>query len=156
VEIIEMIWAWANQPAGIAIVAGVVLYLLNMLYKRKPKWSKYEGVIISAIRMAEKAIPDNHPNKIALRTDTALQYVLKVYQARAKKLASDKVTVEISDEIRVMHNKLSIAGALNGVTVPEKSPALDAPAPAAAPVPDAPAAAAPITEPELVEPDKEE
>ncbi len=41
--ILRAVWEFFNSPVGIALVAGVVLWLLNRLYAAKPGWQKYEG-----------------------------------------------------------------------------------------------------------------
>lgn len=111
-NILETIWAVINSPAGIAAIAGLVLWLLNRLYAAKPAWAKFEGAIISGIKYAEKQIPDDAANKSLARLDAALCYVLKVYQEANKRHASAKEIAEIKDGIRIVHNELVAEGTL--------------------------------------------
>ena len=110
--ILETIWQALNSPVGIAAVAGLVLWLLNRLYAAKPAWQKYEGAIISGIKHAEKAIPDDAANKSLARLDAALQYVLKVYQEVNNRSASTKEIADLKDGISIVHNELEAEGTL--------------------------------------------
>ena len=111
-NILETVWAAINSPVGIAAIAGLVLWLLNRLYAAKPVWAKYEGAIISGIKYAEKAIPDDAANKSLARLDAALGYVLKVYAEVNKRSASTKEITEIKDGISIVHNELEAEGIL--------------------------------------------
>ena len=61
--IINVVWSILNSPAGITALAALLLWGLNKLYASKPAWKAYEGSIISAVKWAEKEIPDDTPNK---------------------------------------------------------------------------------------------
>ena len=111
-EILETIWALINSPAGIAVIAGLVLWLLNRLYAAKPAWQKYEGAIIAGIKYAEKQVPDDSANKSLARLDAALRYVLKVYQEVNNRSASAKEVAELKDGISIVHNELEAGGTL--------------------------------------------
>ena len=39
-DILEGIWNALNSPAGITAVAGLLLWLLNRLYAKKPAWKQ--------------------------------------------------------------------------------------------------------------------
>lgn len=107
-----MLWAFANSPIGVTLVSGVFLFLLNRLYAAKPGWAKFEGVIISAVQYAEKAIPDNTENRGMARLDAALQYVVNVHQqATGGTLKGGKVA-EIKEGIQIIHDQLSEKGTL--------------------------------------------
>ena len=110
--ILSVLWSALNSPMGITAVAGVVLYLLNRLYAAKPAWAQYEGAIISAVRFAEKEIPDDVPNKGLARLNAALQYVLKVYQEVEGKRAPERVQAELKEGIQIVHAELEAAGNL--------------------------------------------
>ena len=111
-NIFETIWAVLNSPAGIAAIAGLVLWMLNKLYAAKPAWQKYEGAIISGIKYAEKQVPDDTANKSLARLDAALRYVLKVYQEVNNRTASAKEAADIKDGISIVHNELESEGTL--------------------------------------------
>jgi len=113
-EILAMVWDAMNAPAAIAFVAGVFLWLLNRLYTAKPEWQKYEGAIITAIKFAEKNIPDDSPNAGLSRLDDALKYVVKVYEEANGKKATPDVVASLVEGIQLTHNKLEAMGTLKG------------------------------------------
>ena len=100
------IWAALNSPMGIAVVAGVALWLLNKLYAKKPDWKKYEGTIIAAVKNAEKVIPDDTPNKAAKRLDEALKYVLSVHHEIENRVATADELANLREGIQIVHAEL--------------------------------------------------
>jgi hypothetical protein len=102
----EMVLEILNSPAVSVAIASLVVYLLNRLYAKKPAWKKYEGTVISAIRYAEKAIPDGTANKSAARLDTALKYALNVIEIREKRILTDVEKAEISEGIQITHDRM--------------------------------------------------
>jgi hypothetical protein len=113
--ILTMTWTAINSPIGIAVVASLVLLLLNWLYSKKPSWKNNEGTIIAAVKWAEKQIPDDASNTAARRLDAALRYVLKVYEEKEKKVASSAVTAELTEGIQIVHANLESSGNLTKV-----------------------------------------
>ena len=111
-DILELIWTTINTPAGITVVAGLVLWLLNRLYAAKPAWAAYEGTIISAVKFAEKEIPDGTPNKGLARLDAALKYVIRVYEEMHGAKPSAGVVAELKEGVQIVHNNLEAAGTL--------------------------------------------
>ena len=75
----------ANSPIAITFVAGILLYGLNKFYDKNPKWKKYEGSIISAIKMIEKGLPDDSKSKL----DAALKYIIGVHGKMSAKKQAD-------------------------------------------------------------------
>jgi hypothetical protein len=110
--ILETIWNAINAPAGITLLAGGLLWGLNALYAKVPGWKKYEGTIISAVRFAEKEIPDSTSNKSLKRLDVALNLVLKVYEETTGKPASDKIAADLTEGIKIVHSRLESEGML--------------------------------------------
>lgn len=108
----ESILAVLNSPAVITFLAAALLYGLNQLYAAKPTWAKYEGSIISAIKAAEKAIPDTVENKGARRLDEALKFVLEVYRQTNQTIPSPAEISEIREGIQITHDKLEARGTL--------------------------------------------
>jgi hypothetical protein len=111
-EILILVWTAVNILVGITVVVGVFLWLLNRLYAAKPGWAAYEGAIISAVKFAEKEVPDDTPSKGLARLDAALKYVLKVYEEANGKRASAKTVAELKEGIQLVHNDLEKAGTL--------------------------------------------
>jgi len=112
-DVLKFVWNVLNSPAGITAVAGLLLYGLNWLYSRKPLWQQYEGTIISAIRTAEKLVPDDTQNASLAKFDAALQFVLKVFEERNNRQATIAEKAALQEGINILHNKLDGAGALN-------------------------------------------
>jgi len=113
------IWTLINTPAGITLIASVVLYLLNRLYAAKPLWQQYEGTIVSAIRTAEKLVPDDAPNRSLAKFDQALQFVIEVFEARNKRQPTGLEKAILEEGINLKHNELAAEGAL---TAPAPTP----------------------------------
>jgi uncharacterized membrane protein YccC len=112
--ILDHVWAFANSALGISVIASAVLFWLNKLYAAKPAWKKYEGTIVSAIRSAEKAIPDNVDNAGARRFDAALKYALLIMEATEKRRATEAETASLREGIHLVHSSLEAQGALDG------------------------------------------
>ena len=93
-------------------MGGALLWALNHVYAAKPVWFKFEGTIITAIRMAEKQIPEDTGTKGLQKLDLALEFVLRVYEAEQGKAPTQKVKDELREGIQILHNKLDAAGVL--------------------------------------------
>ena len=111
-NLLSLLWSIINSPAGIAALAGLILWGLNRLYAAKPLWRQYEGSIIAAVKYAEQAIPDDTPNKSLGRLNAALQYVLKVYQETEGKRASAEQAAVLKEGIQILHADLEANGNL--------------------------------------------
>lgn len=111
-DVANLIWQALNSPLGIAIVSAIILWLLGRMVTARPAWAEWEGTIITAIRMAEKQIPDNVANAGLQRLDVALKYVLSVYQ-RAKGDQADGKTIEsLRQGIQIVHDRMDAEGSL--------------------------------------------
>lgn len=95
-----------NQPIVLATLGAILAYGLTRLHAAKPKWAKYEGAIFTAIKLAEKKIPDNTENKGLARLNNALQYVIKVYEEANGKRPSKTMEAEILNGIQISHARL--------------------------------------------------
>jgi hypothetical protein len=114
------IWEVVNTPAGITVVAGILLWIINRARAVLPKWAAFEGTIIAAVKYAEKKIPDNAPNKSAAKLDMALKYVLEVYKMVRGRSPSKKMEAELVQGIQIIHDRVEGAGNLMGKTVDKK------------------------------------
>lgn len=110
---LDWLWNVINTPAGITVAASVLLWLLARLYIARPAWAAFEGTIISAVKFAEKEIPDDTPSAGLRRLDAALQYVLRVYEQARGQAASEKTRADLKEGIQIIHNQLEEAGTLN-------------------------------------------
>ena len=111
-QVLTVIWDGLNTPAGLAIVGGIIAWLLVRLYERKPDWKNYEGTIIAAIKHAEKAIPDDTENKSLCRLNCALQYAIKVYEHVNKTTISNTMSASLREGIQIKHAELEVDGNL--------------------------------------------
>jgi len=121
--ILKAVWEVLNSPAVIAALAALVLYALNRLYAREPLWQRYEGVIVKAIRFAERQIPDSTPNKSLARLDAALKYVLAVFEEVEQRRASRSEVRELREGIQIQHARLEQTGRLapsSGAGIPNR------------------------------------
>jgi hypothetical protein len=116
--ILQVAWDVVNSPAGITVMAGGLLWLLNRLYAAKPAWQDFEGTIIAAVKWAEKEIPDDASNKAVKRLDAALAYVLKVYED-ARGTADARTRQEMREGIQIVHAELEASGTLAAKANPE-------------------------------------
>ena len=106
------LWAVVNSPAGITLLATALLWLLGRLYAAKPLWQQYEGEIISAVKWAEKEIPDGTPNAGLARLDAALKMVVAVYEQARGRVATAAEVANLKNGIQVVHSDLEAAGTL--------------------------------------------
>lgn len=81
----SLLWTFANSPLGIALVSLAAATLIGRVLTKKPEWKryveKYKPTLIQAVKMAEKAIPDDVPEAGMKRLDLALRYVLNLFDA---------------------------------------------------------------------------
>ena len=111
-SILEVVWALLNTPAVITAIAGLFIYALNKLYASKPGWQKWEGTIMSAIKYAEKNLPDDTTNGSLAKLNAALNYTLNVYEETTGKRATPKVKADLKEGIQITHGKLEVNGTL--------------------------------------------
>lgn len=109
-NILAAIWSILQSPAVITLLAGGLLALLQRLYTAKPAWAKYEGAIVTGIKLAEKQIPDDTPNRALARADAALRYVITVYTQAKGRAPSAKTLASLRDGIGIVHADLETAG----------------------------------------------
>jgi len=111
--VLETIWNALNSPIGITAVAAIVAWALGRLFAARPAWAKYQGAIISAVRYAEKEIPDDAPNRALRRFDAALRYVLKVIEEVENRRPTAQEIASVREGIRIVHNGLDVKGVLS-------------------------------------------
>lgn len=107
------LWQVVNSGPAIMAMAALLGWLLTKLFNMRPAWEAYEGTIISAIKHAEKAVPDDSSNKAIARLDEALRYVLKIYaETNRGQPPSDAVVRELREGIQITHDRLESRGTL--------------------------------------------
>jgi len=107
-----------NSGFGFALIwAGLVVLFAWLSSKWNPfekTWEKYEGSIITGIKLAEKNVPDDTPNAGLAKLDSALRFVLKAYaDAHGGKQPSAKVTEQLKQGIQIKHADLDRFGGLS-------------------------------------------
>lgn len=102
----EVVINFLNSPVGITLIVAIIVFALNMIYDKKPAWVKYEGWAIGAVKMAEKAIPDDTENKSLAKADYALKWFCKRYTEAKGKMPSKKLQTEMKQGISIVHAKL--------------------------------------------------
>ncbi|NIA06904.1 MAG: hypothetical protein GWP14_04565 [Actinobacteria bacterium] len=115
--ILEAISNFFNSSFGSAVtwavVVGLFIFLASKLNPFQELWKKYEGSIITGIKLAEKKIPDDTANAGLAKLDAALQFVLKAYaEANNGKQPSAKIIEQIKQGIQIKHSDLDRFGEL--------------------------------------------
>jgi len=101
-----------NTVIGLLVGAAVVGLVKFMTSDSGKKFKAYEGYAITAVRLAEKAIPDNSQNKGLERLNYALQLFLEKFKAATGVEPDEKLTAQIESWIATIHNALDESGAL--------------------------------------------
>ena len=97
-----------------AAVVGFFIFLASKFNPLQEAWKKYEGSIITGIKLAEKQVPDDTPNAGLAKLDAALKFVLDAYaEANKGKQLSDKLVEEIKQGIQIKHSDLDRFGGLS-------------------------------------------
>ena len=101
VAIMSQDWFWA------AVVTVLVRYVAAWFMSATGlKWKKYEGWAISAVKAAEKAIPDDTQNKGLRRFDKAMRLFLEKYTAATGVTPNEADLVGIENLINIVHERL--------------------------------------------------
>ena len=116
--IIEALGQFFNSGFGFAVtwaaMVGFFIFLASKLNPFQEAWKKYEGSIITGIKLAEKEIADDTPNAGLAKLDAALRFVLNAYaEANNGKQPSAKLVEEIKQGIQIKHSDLDRFGGLS-------------------------------------------
>lgn len=116
--IIEALGQFFNSGFGFAVtwaaMVGFFIFLTSKLNPFQEAWKKYEGSIITGIKLAEKQIADDTPNAGLAKLDAALKFVLNAYaEANNGKQPSAKLVEEIKQGIQIKHSDLDRFGGLS-------------------------------------------
>lgn len=106
--------AMLDQPAVVTAIAGFFAWLVARMFARRPDWRKYEGLMISAVKMAEKIIPDDTDNTAAARADEALRQFVEQYKQVYGTVPDDATLAEVSANMPLVHDALDAEGTLKG------------------------------------------
>lgn len=116
--ILNGIWTFLNSGIGYAIIwaamVGFFIFLASRLNPWQEEWKRYEGSIITGIKLAENQIPDDTPNGGLAKLDAALRFVLNAYaEANNGKQPSAALVEQIKQGIRIKHSELDRYGGLS-------------------------------------------
>jgi len=116
--ILNGVWTFLNSGIGFAIIwaamVGFFIFLASRFNPLQEAWKKYEGSIITGIKLAEKQIPDDTPNTGLAKLDSALRFVLNAYaEANNGKQPSDALVEQIKQGIQIKHSELDRFGGLS-------------------------------------------
>ena len=100
-----------NTAIGVAVGAAVA-WLVKWLAGNGKKFTSYEGYAVTAIRLAEKAIPDSTTDKGLARLDYALKLFIEKFTAATGVVPDEALTAQIENWIATIHNALDESGAL--------------------------------------------
>ena len=90
-----------------AVIAALVRWLAGWLLTTTGlKFKKYEGWAITAVKAAEKLIPDDATNKSIRKLDAALRIFGEKYEAATGVKPSARALVEIENLVTMVHAKL--------------------------------------------------
>jgi len=98
--------------AIITALAGVATWAVAKLFTAKPAWKKYEGFLITAVKAAEKIIPDDAPNKSLARADAALRVFNERYAVAYGKFPSDAIVTVARLALPIIHDQIEAEGTL--------------------------------------------
>jgi hypothetical protein len=96
-----------SEWVQIAVIGMLVKWLASWWQTATgAKWKKWEGIAITAVKAAEKAIPDDTLNKGARRLNEALLTFCQKYEAATGVKPNDADLAQIENLIGVVHSQL--------------------------------------------------
>lgn len=103
-----------NTDLVLALVIGAfVTFIVKWLASAQGmQWKRWEGLAITAVKMAEVAIPDGTANKGAKRLDQALRIFLDKYEKATGVTPNEKDVAEITSLLSLVHDRLDSDGTL--------------------------------------------
>lgn len=101
-----------NQPVVVTFIVTGFAWLIAKLFTAKPEWIKYEGFMISAVKFAEKEIPDGTINAGLARADAALKAFIAAYERQYKAHPTQKLVDAVKLNMPLIHQMLESEGAL--------------------------------------------
>lgn len=120
--ILATIWAVLNSPAAITAVVAVVAAIIARVAFLKGVWEKYAGVATAAVRMAEKAVPDNAENKAIRKLDEALKYLVNIFTELEGRAPTPDEQLELRNAIEESLTELQAQGIIPGAKDPLSYP----------------------------------
>jgi hypothetical protein len=98
--------------AVITAIAALASYGIAKLFAAKPEWAKYEGLLITAVKAAEKIIPDDVANKSLARADAALRVFVERYRTAYGKFPKQEIIDIAKAALPIVHDRIDAEGNL--------------------------------------------
>ncbi|MEX0978409.1 MAG: hypothetical protein WDZ48_06140 [Pirellulales bacterium] len=96
---------------GMTLVITTGFWLLSKLDPFNDQWRQWEGSIITAIKLAEKEIPEDAPHSGLTKLNTAMDHVLQDYAlAHGGKRPSRRLVRQLRQGIQTKHADLDRFG----------------------------------------------
>ena len=111
-QFLAALLAIIDQPAVVTAIAGLVAWLVAKLFTAKPAWIKYEGLMLAAVKWAEKIIPDDAENKSIRRADAALNQFILLYERNHGASPAPSLVIAVRDALPIVHDHAESEGTL--------------------------------------------
>jgi hypothetical protein len=98
--------------AVITAIAALASWGIAKLFTAKPEWKKYEGLLITSVKMAEKIIPDGSTNVSLARSDAALRVFADRYEVAYGKFPTDQILTVARLAMPIVHDRIEAEGTL--------------------------------------------
>jgi len=98
--------------AVITAIAALASFAIAKLFAAKPAWTKYQGLLITAVKMAEKMVPDGSENKSLARADVALKVFADRYTHAYGLFPSADVLAIAKAALPIIHDQVEAEGTL--------------------------------------------
>lgn len=98
--------------AVITAIAALASWGIAKLFAAKPEWKKYEGLLITAVRIGNKFSPENMANPGLQRAAFALKVFEQQYTEAYGKLPTDAILQVAKLALPIVHNQIEAAGTL--------------------------------------------
>lgn len=85
--------ALLNTDTVMALAVTAVVGFLVSRFAKDSRFKKFEPLLITAVKLAEQAVPDDTPNKGLARADAAMRYFVDQY-AKVTGVTANKSVVE--------------------------------------------------------------
>jgi hypothetical protein len=105
--VIKLLNTEGVQYAIILAIAFVARKVFEKEPKAKMYYDKYKGMMVKAVKFAEKEIPNNAKNKHVKRLDKALEYALDLIEmAESKDMKSKLNPAKLTSDISLVHHEI--------------------------------------------------
>jgi hypothetical protein len=98
--------------AVITAIAALASWGIAKLFAAKPEWKKYEGLLITAVKIGKKLVPEGTPNIGLQRAAAALTVFEQQYTAAYGKLPTEAILQVAKLALPIVHDRIEAAGNL--------------------------------------------